>query len=131
MTGSQSAIEPRLRLVQRRLDVAAHLDHPEAVLEEAVQLDQPELPLPSLERQPGAADEQRARAVEHAHVTEHAPRRGHELGGRIDERPHDRHLPDVSRYLSRARYWDMAPKGSGVTAGAPGRGRSRSRARAA
>src|SRR5438105_3535530 len=59
MTGSHSAIgELPLRRAQRRLDVAAHLDHPEAVLEDAVQLDQPELALPRLERQLGVADEQ-------------------------------------------------------------------------
>src|SRR5438105_15381884 len=69
MTGSQSVIgEPRLRLAQRRLDVAAHLDHPEPVLEDAVQLDQPELALTPLERQLGAADEQRPRPVEDAHL---------------------------------------------------------------
>src|SRR5438445_13694077 len=51
MTGCHSAIDPHLRLAQRRLDVAAHLDHAQAVLERAVHLDQPELALARLERE--------------------------------------------------------------------------------
>src|SRR3954447_24141721 len=45
MTGSHSAMEHLARLAQRALDVAAHLDHAEPVLERTVHLDQPELAL--------------------------------------------------------------------------------------
>src|SRR3954465_7845905 len=45
MTASHSAeaMQPLLRLEQRLLDVLAHLDHAEPVLEHALRLDQPEL----------------------------------------------------------------------------------------
>src|SRR5690349_21664267 len=125
ITGSQarSAIrEPRSGLAQRRLDVAVHLDHAEPVLEGPVRLDQPELALARLEGELEVAHEQRARAVEDAHLPEDAPRRRHELGRGVDERPHRRLLgpcpgPDPGQAL------DTAEKDTAASALAPRRRR--------
>ena len=56
MTGSHSAIEELLRLEQRHLDVAAHLEDGEVLLERAVHADQAELPLARLQREPDVAE---------------------------------------------------------------------------
>src|SRR5438128_934602 len=87
MTASHSdAIEPLLRLAQRVLDVLAHLDHPEPVLERALRLDQPELALAGLELQLHVADGDGTRAVEHARLrAEHALHRRDELRRRVLE----------------------------------------------
>src|SRR5436853_3997806 len=107
MTASQSArptlsaelIEPRLRLLQRVLDVELDLDHAEPVLEHALALDQPELALTRLELQLDVADENGARPVENARRrAEHALDGGDEVGGRILE-SHSRSRRRPSRRL--------------------------------
>src|SRR5437867_1348024 len=88
-TLSHSAIEELPRLAQRALDVAAHLDHAEPVLERPARLDQPELALARLERELQVTDEQRTRPVEQPRPhAEDALAGGHELGSRVAERPH-------------------------------------------
>src|SRR5205814_10659683 len=67
ITGSQLLVtEMLVRFTERDLDVLVHLDHRHAMLQHAVRLDQPELPLAGLELELHFADEGRARAVEHA-----------------------------------------------------------------
>src|SRR4051812_15533906 len=70
MTASYSviALEPLLRLAQCLLDVLVHLDHPDAVLERPLRLDEPELPLARLELELHVAHEHGARAVEHTRL---------------------------------------------------------------
>src|SRR5262249_13924652 len=66
MTGSQSAIEQLLRLEQRHLDVAPHLEDREVLLERTVHADHAQLVLTVFQGQPHVADLDCARAVEHA-----------------------------------------------------------------
>src|SRR5207253_5769827 len=67
ITASHSALtQPLLGLAQGDLDVVAHLDHAEPVLEHTLALDQPELALARLELELHVADEDRARPVEDA-----------------------------------------------------------------
>src|SRR5206468_3309453 len=88
MTASHSRldIELLLRLEQRSLDVLAHLDHAEPVLEHALRLDHPQLAFARLELQLHVADEDGARAVEHARLrAEDALHGGDEVRGGILE----------------------------------------------
>src|ERR687885_11289 len=67
MTGSHSGTrEELLRLQQRHLDVAAHLEHCEVLRQRTVHSDQAELVLARLQRQPHVAELDGARPVEHA-----------------------------------------------------------------
>src|SRR3954471_6382231 len=102
-TASQSVlIEHLLHLVQRALDVAFDLDHPDAMLERTAHLDQPQLTLARFERQLHVAGENCAGAVEHSHVAERAAARRYELGGRIDDLLHRRRSGIVSNSSARS-----------------------------
>src|SRR2546430_10424119 len=56
MTASHSGMQVLLRPEQRHLDVAAHLEDREVLLQQSVHSDQAELSLPGLERQPNVVD---------------------------------------------------------------------------
>src|SRR5947208_1911991 len=88
----RSTIEQVLRLAQRTLDVAAHLDHREPVLQhEAADPDEPELPLPRFERQLDVVHEHGTTPVEDpATDAEHALDRRDELSCGVDEDLHRR-----------------------------------------
>src|ERR687887_1040270 len=89
MTGSQSGIQELLRLQQRYLDVAAHLEDRKVLLERAVHPDEAEFPLAGLEREPYVPDLHGPRAVEDARTLAEHPLDGeHEIGGAIHDRPH-------------------------------------------
>src|SRR4029453_8328317 len=67
MTGSHSGMGEELpRLQQRHLDVAAHVEDGEVLLERAVHPDQAELPLAGLEGKADVAQLDGARPVEEA-----------------------------------------------------------------
>src|SRR5919202_4726943 len=70
MTGSHSGIrEHLLRLQQRHLDIAAHLEHREPLLERRrLHADHPQLALARLELELDVADEDRSRSVEDARL---------------------------------------------------------------
>src|SRR5438067_1701470 len=87
-TDSHSALltELLLGLAKGLLDVVAHLNHRQPVLERAVRLDQPQLALAGLELELHVADEDGTRAVEHARMLAEDTLDGeHELGGGILE----------------------------------------------
>src|SRR3954469_494507 len=95
MTASYSGnvFQPLLRLAQRLLDVLVHLDHPDAMLERPLRLDEPELALARLELELHVADKDGARAVEHARLgAEHLLNRRDEVGGGILEAHRHRNL---------------------------------------
>src|SRR5438094_2262394 len=90
ITGSHSGTNDLPRLAKRILDRPGHLDHREPLLERVrVHPDQPELALARLERELQVADQDGARAVEHAwRLPEHPLGRGDELGRGVDDAPH-------------------------------------------
>src|SRR3954466_14530145 len=85
-TGSHSGIEELLRLQQRDLDVAAHLENREVLGERTVHADEAELALAGLERQAHVAELHGARPVEHARALAEDTLDGkHEIRGAVDE----------------------------------------------
>src|SRR5579872_3376035 len=107
-TVSQSATEQLPRLAQRELEAVLELHGRAPVFERALHLDKPQLALAVLERELHVADEHRARAVEDAHVAEHAPACGDEVGCRVDERPlHRSRSGTVSNASACSRAWPV------------------------
>src|SRR5262249_20124800 len=107
-TGSQSGIQELLRLEQRHLDLSAHFEHCEVLLEGTVHADHAELALAGLERQAHVAELHCARAVEHARaLTEHPLDREHEVRRLIHDRPfrHRSRSGTVSKPSARSSAW--------------------------
>src|SRR5436190_5228701 len=89
MTGSHSATKQLLRLQRRHLDVAAHLEDRQVLLERAVHAEDAELAFARLERQTHIADLHGARAVEQPGMhTEYTFDRQDEVGRTIDDPSH-------------------------------------------
>src|SRR4051812_49036602 len=85
-TGSHSGIEELLRLQQRHLDVAAHLEDREVLLERPVHADEAEFALASFERQTDVPELDCARAVEQTRtLAEDALDSEYEIGGAVDD----------------------------------------------
>src|SRR5438034_577093 len=82
MTGSHSGIEELLGLQQRNLDVAAHLEDRQVLLERAVHADQAELALAGFERQPDVSDLHRTGPVQQARAHSEDPLDGEDEVGR-------------------------------------------------
>src|SRR5262245_1988298 len=104
MTGSHSSMRKKLlRFQQRNLDLAAHLEDREVLLERAVHPDQAELALAGLERQTDIADLHCARAVEQPRaLAEDALDGEDEVGSAIDDCLHLIRSGTVSKPIARS-----------------------------
>src|SRR5438067_1886697 len=106
MTGSHSGMQEPLRLEQRHLDVSAHLEDRQVLLQRPVHADEAELALACFERKADVAQLHGARAVEHPRtLAEHALHRQDEVGRPVDDCLHLSRSGTVSKPIARSRAW--------------------------
>src|SRR5207253_223778 len=108
-TASHSlTVDHLFRAADGCLDVAVDVDLRDPVLErERVHAHEPQLALACFERELHLAEQDGARAVQHARArAEHALDREHELGRGIDDRlPHRYRSGTVSKPIARSSAW--------------------------
>src|SRR5215210_6764702 len=106
MTGSHSGTKKLLRLEKRHLDVAAHLEDCQVLLQQAVHADETELAFAGFEREPHVVDLDRARAVQHSRWhPEHSLHCEDEVGSSIDDSLHRSRSGTVSNPIARSSAW--------------------------